>query len=1156
MHRNAQIPERIGRYEVRAAIGGGGMGDVFRVWDPVRRREVALKVLKFSYPRALHYFKREFRAIARLSHPNLVSLYDLHCEDGRYFYTMELLDGVDIYVYVNGSQLIVEDPHRLADPLRTAKVRASMVQLLGALAYLHDRGRVHRDIKPSNILVSPTGEVHLVDFGIVKELLPGSAGESLSQVFGTATYMSPEQSLGSRVNAASDLYSVGIVLYELLAGRPPFEGDSADVVNQHRRTPPPSLVQRVPGVPPDLALLCMALLAKDPSDRPAAREGLEMIGAPIADPLVAPEFVGRRAARKTLHGALASVQTGEGRLVVVEGPSGVGKSALIEAFTAECAVYGASVFTGACIQRDHVPGRGLDTVVDRLAEAWRRQTAEALRNLPPARRGALVQAFPFLGELLPAHLQGHPDTRADGALAAGLGLRTLLETLAEKRLLVLVLEHVHLADEVTLDVIEALQMGGDLPPVLLVLTVRPDAVPVGSRVSALMEVLSGHPRVRRLALGPFDADETAALVAQHAPDAPAEVIERVHRETGGLPLFVTEMARHLGAHPGEPPPPLDVLMTAKLDALPTDARRVLAALSLSPFPVAAFTLEVVAALRSDALDEALDVLDGEGLVRAEVTPSGDVSVAIVHARLGDALRRALPDEARRALHRAFAQALQRTGGTAAALAFHWREADEPERAYAIAVELAAIRRDAGDHARAVEFLRLALEAGREAAEADTLRVRLADSLARLGRYQDSADALDPMVHGGRTDRDRWLSRQCELYLMAGDLEAFLERVGQLAPGTPRTSLADLLTPVDPVLAERLLGDDDSPRARLVRVQLLVQQNDERAVRKAAKLLERTVDARTSDEPRLRAAWRMADTAIRRAAGDLNGAAAALAEAMDHDRPHLRHADLLGLRLELVRAELALERGQLGLARAATRQLLMTGRERRLSGFLARVCEVRARVHLEAGELALADQLLDEAEERWPQHPAALPSATLAITRARRQLYGGDAAGAAAALRAIAADPSQRPFLTLRDVHRDRLLLAARAEAVLAVRDWRAGERDRAAAAAEALQELLRALKKALPPPEAWMAVLGALADVVTDQPERAASRLGRLLDRPAEWSDDVLILACASDVLAVARDLVRPGSGETDRRRAASTRREAQAAPGPEATALGTSAAN
>jgi hypothetical protein len=181
------------------------------------------------------------------------------------------------------------------------------------------------------------------------------------------------------------------VLYELLAGVPPFDGEPQLVITQHRSLAPPSLVQRVPGVQPNLALLCMALLEKDPNDRPSAHEALEMLGerteVPFDDDA---EFVGRRQARKALHEALDHVRAGQGCLVLVEGQSGAGKTALVNAFAAEARVWDATHITGVCVHRDHVPARGLDTIVERMAEAWRRSVAEITRAIPAA---ALARAL-------------------------------------------------------------------------------------------------------------------------------------------------------------------------------------------------------------------------------------------------------------------------------------------------------------------------------------------------------------------------------------------------------------------------------------------------------------------------------------------------------------------------------------------------------------------------------------------------------------------------------------------------------------------------------------------------------------------------------------------------------------------------------------------
>ena len=154
------------RYQVKGELGGGGMGDVYRVWDRDTNRDLAAKILKFTYPRALHYFKREFRAVASLSHPNLVALYDLHFEGEDYFYTMEYVDGTDLYVYVNTHNRVINDPSILRSPARLDRLRRAIIQLLRGLAFLHHHGRVHRDIKPSNILVDRDGRVRLVISGL------------------------------------------------------------------------------------------------------------------------------------------------------------------------------------------------------------------------------------------------------------------------------------------------------------------------------------------------------------------------------------------------------------------------------------------------------------------------------------------------------------------------------------------------------------------------------------------------------------------------------------------------------------------------------------------------------------------------------------------------------------------------------------------------------------------------------------------------------------------------------------------------------------------------------------------------------------------------------------------------------------------------------
>ncbi len=548
MAQHPPLPERIGNYLVLGMLGGGGMGDVYRVRRLDGDREFALKVLKFTYPRALHYFKREFRAVASLAHDNLVSLYDLHYEHGQYFYTMELVDGTDMYVHVNGHNRVVTDPLFLYTEERLTKVREATVQLLRGLAFLHHHQRVHRDIKPSNILVDVDGRVKLVDFGIVKELIPGGEGQSLSQVFGTSTYFSPEQSLGSHVGPEADLYSVGVLLYELLSGSPPFVGESASVALKHRTEAPPPFkpVDGAPALLTPLQDLCLRLLRKKKEERPTAPQALAHLGEEVGFDDSEREFIGRDAARKTLWDSLADTMGAPeedrgraGRLVIIEGDSGIGKTELLKSFAAQARkLKKATFFTGTCVQRDHVAMRGLDTLVERIAEAFRKETARIMRRFESNQLAALINAFGFLGELLPVEEHGVDDRRSTAAT----GLRSLLTQLAEKRVFVLVVEQLHLADDSVFDVLNGLHTGGELPPVLLICTIRPDLVEDTSRAADFLEFAYRLGTTTRVVLEPFSRHEVREYLEKNHLDLfEPQLTKFIHESTQGNPLLVRLM---------------------------------------------------------------------------------------------------------------------------------------------------------------------------------------------------------------------------------------------------------------------------------------------------------------------------------------------------------------------------------------------------------------------------------------------------------------------------------------------------------------------------------------------------------------------------------------------------------------------------------------
>ena len=267
--------ELIGRYVVQGRIGEGAMADVYRAYDPGIDRVLAIKVLKAEFCQNREYatrFLREAKAAGALSHPNIVTIYDVGEVDGYPYIAMELLEGepLDKVAYRHG-------------PLPAADVAAIALQLAEALSYAHAQGVVHRDIKPSNVMLSADGRAtKILDFGIARVSEADNARherESLrtqiGQVVGTPRYMSPEQALGQPIDGRSDLFSVGVVLYELLTGRKAFDGASAATLAlQITQEDPRPIGELAPDTPRGLLFIVDKLLAKRPDRRFADGEQL------------------------------------------------------------------------------------------------------------------------------------------------------------------------------------------------------------------------------------------------------------------------------------------------------------------------------------------------------------------------------------------------------------------------------------------------------------------------------------------------------------------------------------------------------------------------------------------------------------------------------------------------------------------------------------------------------------------------------------------------------------------------------------------------------------------------------------------------------------------------------------------------------------------
>jgi serine/threonine protein kinase len=366
-----------GRFTVKRLLGQGGMGVVYEADDRERRARVALKTLPFMDAAAIYRLKQEFRALAGVRHPNLVGLHELFCDDGEWFFTMDLVKGLPLSDYLG------EEPEE-------ALLKRAFGELAAGIRAIHAAGKLHRDLKPTNVMVTREHRVVLMDFGLASDQESGGAGQTVTEegVSGTPFYMAPEQAASQAASCASDWYAFGVMLFEALTGVGPFRGTSLAVLLQKQQEDAPRASSLREGIAEDLDQLCAALLDRRPEVRPSYEAIVRVLGEipPASDVPKRPRslFVGREAELDAMASACKTADDGRTVVLFVHGPSGIGKSALVEQFLERleeqrCAV----MFAGRCYEQESLPYKACDSLIDALSRYLRMLPRERASGLLP-----------------------------------------------------------------------------------------------------------------------------------------------------------------------------------------------------------------------------------------------------------------------------------------------------------------------------------------------------------------------------------------------------------------------------------------------------------------------------------------------------------------------------------------------------------------------------------------------------------------------------------------------------------------------------------------------------------------------------------------------------------------------------------------------------
>jgi predicted ATPase len=764
-----------GRYLIRRPIGQGGQKKVYLARDERLDRDVVIALLKTddlsteSVPRLI----REAQAMARLgSHPNIVTVYDIGDEEGRPFIVSQYVEGGSV-----SDLLKAADKHRLPFD-QVIRIGSQICQ---ALVHCHSQGIIHRDLKPGNVWLSQDGTAKLGDFGLAvsadfsRITLEGA-------LVGTVVYMPPELMLGHQADSRSDLYSLGVMLYEAVTGRPPFLGDQfVAIISQHINSPPVAPSWHNPEVPQALETLILRLLAKTPDERPASAaevaKALAAVGssapalaeravqqdAKSLSRLAAGVFIGREQETKQLHVALNETLAGKGHLFMLVGEPGSGKTRMTEQLATYARLCNAQVLTGSCYEGEGAPAFWPWLQIIR-SYAQELEPEKLLSIMGPG-AADIAQVVSEIRERLPDLPPPPPLEPEQARFRLFDSVTTFLKNASKLQPLVVILDDLHWADKPSLLLLQFLARELKDACILVIGTYRDMELGRQHPLSQTLGELSRQGLSARIVLRGLTEQDVARFIEMTTGIKPPEnLVRTVYQQTEGNPFFLSEIVRLLvvegqlerpqvtSSSSIRIPEGVREVIGRRLDQLSDECNRILTTASVIGRE---FSLDALEPLSDVSGDQLLELLDEAMAARViNEMPQAIGQYSFVHALIRETLYDEISTARRVRFHRRIGEVLEKLYANnpdshLTELAYHFFQAspagnsdkaiDYAIRAAKRATSLLAYEEAAGHYERARAVTELQEEV--DEAQRGEMSLALGDAHKKAGNNAKAREAF-------------------------------------------------------------------------------------------------------------------------------------------------------------------------------------------------------------------------------------------------------------------------------------------------------------------------------------------------------------------------------------------------------------------------------